>query len=157
MKVILLQDVKAQGKKGELIDVSDGYARNFLFPKKLAKEADAAAMTDLKNKEAAKKYKEECEKAEAKALAEKLDELQEALVQAVELPGEGFLVLALMDQRDGQLFSGNSVCRLREINDKLIIKIFSVAVAVWQRECESGAGAHFYELGQRDGVGLRVK
>jgi large subunit ribosomal protein L9 len=73
MKVILLQDVKAQGKKGELIDVSDGYARNFLFPKKLAKDADAAAMTDLKNKEAAKKYKEDCEKAAAKELADKLE------------------------------------------------------------------------------------
>ena len=75
MKVILLQDVKGQGKKGELVNVSDGYARNFLFPKKLAKEADAAAMTDLKNKEAAKKYKEECEKADAKALAQKLEQI----------------------------------------------------------------------------------
>ena len=51
------------------MNVSDGYARNFLFPKKLAKEADAAAMTDLKNKEAAKKYNEDCEKAAAKELA----------------------------------------------------------------------------------------
>ena len=75
MKVILLQDVKGQGKKGELVNVSDGYARNFLFPKKLAKEADAAAMTDLKNKEEAKKYKEECEKAAAKELAQKLSSL----------------------------------------------------------------------------------
>ena len=45
MKVILLEDVKGQGKKGELCNVSDGYARNFLFPKKLAKEANAAAMS----------------------------------------------------------------------------------------------------------------
>ena len=75
MKVILLQDVKAQGKKGEIINVSDGYARNFLFPRKLAKEADAGALTDLKNKEAAKKYKEETAKKEAQALAEKLNEL----------------------------------------------------------------------------------
>ena len=73
MKVILLEDVKAQGKKGELVEVSDGYARNFLFPKKLAKEADAAALNDLKNKEAAKKYREECEK---KELAQKLESLQ---------------------------------------------------------------------------------
>ena len=76
MKVILLEDVKAQGKKGELVEVSDGYARNFLFPKKLAKEADAAALNDLKNKEAAKKYREECEKKEAKELAQKLESLQ---------------------------------------------------------------------------------
>ena len=76
MKVILLEDVKAQGKKGELVEVSDGYARNFLFPKKLAKEADAAALNDLKNKEAAKKYREEGEKKEAKELAQKLESLQ---------------------------------------------------------------------------------
>ena len=76
MKVILLEDVKAQGKKGELVEVSDGYARNFLFPKKLAKEADAAALNDLKNKEAAKTYREECEKKEAKELAQKLESLQ---------------------------------------------------------------------------------
>lgn len=62
MKVLLLQDVKAQGKKGEVINVSDGYARNFLFPKKLACEVDAAVLNDIKNKEAAKKRKEELER-----------------------------------------------------------------------------------------------
>ena len=76
MKVILLQDVKAQGKKGELINVSDGYARNFLFPKKLAIEADKAALADLKNKEEARLYKIEQEKKQAKEVAEKLDSLQ---------------------------------------------------------------------------------
>ena len=49
MKVVLLQDVKGHGKKGELCNVSDGYARNFLFPKKLAVEADNAALNELKN------------------------------------------------------------------------------------------------------------
>ena len=53
MKVVLLQDVKGQGKKDEIINVSDGYARNFLFPKKLAVEADAKILNDIKNKEAA--------------------------------------------------------------------------------------------------------
>ena len=51
MKVVLLQDVKGKGKKGELCNVSDGYARNFLFPKKLAIEADNAALNELKNRE----------------------------------------------------------------------------------------------------------
>lgn len=51
MKVILLADVKGHGKKGELCNVSDGYARNFLFPKKLAVEADNAAMNELKNRQ----------------------------------------------------------------------------------------------------------
>ena len=57
MKVVLLADVKGSGKKGELVNVSDGYARNFLFPKKLAKEANAQAMNELKNAEEAKAYK----------------------------------------------------------------------------------------------------
>ncbi|MDD6800152.1 MAG: 50S ribosomal protein L9 [Firmicutes bacterium] len=72
MKVILLADVKAQGKKGDLINVSDGYARNFLFPKKLAIEADAKAMNELKTKEEARLFKIETEKKEAMELAEKL-------------------------------------------------------------------------------------
>ena len=76
MKVILLQDVKAQGKKGDLINVSDGYARNFLFPKKLAIEADKGALADLKNKEEARLFKIEQEKKQAKEVAEKLDSLQ---------------------------------------------------------------------------------
>ena len=57
MKVILLQDVKGQGKKGQLIDVSDGYARNFLFPKGLAAAADAKAENELKNQISSKEYK----------------------------------------------------------------------------------------------------
>ena len=73
MKVVLLQDVKGQGKKDQIIDVSDGYARNFLFPKKLAAVADAKVLNDIKNKEAAKQRKIELEKAEARANAAKLE------------------------------------------------------------------------------------
>ena len=47
MKVILIEDVKAQGKKGDIVEVSDGYARNYLFPKKLAIEANKANVTEL--------------------------------------------------------------------------------------------------------------
>ena len=57
MKVILTTDVKGQGKKDELVEVSDGYARNFLFPKKLAIPADAAAINTIKTKEAARQHK----------------------------------------------------------------------------------------------------
>ena len=66
MKVVLKQDVKGLGKKGELVNASDGYARNFLFPKNLAVEANAQNMTELKNREQAAKYKVETETAEAK-------------------------------------------------------------------------------------------
>ncbi|MBO5852435.1 MAG: 50S ribosomal protein L9 [Clostridia bacterium] len=73
MKVILLADVKGQGKKGALVNVSDGYARNFLFPKNLAKEANAAAMAEFNSKAAAVTYHFEQDKAAAKALAEKIE------------------------------------------------------------------------------------
>ena len=71
MKAILLQDVKSLGKKGDLVNVSDGYARNFLFPKNLAREANAQAMNELKNAQQSKKYKIDTEIAAAnKAKAE---------------------------------------------------------------------------------------
>ena len=72
MKVVLLQDVKSQGKKGELINVSDGYARNFLLPRGLAKEADSNVMNELKSKEESRLHKIELEKAAARETAEKL-------------------------------------------------------------------------------------
>ena len=72
MKVILTADVKGQGKKDQLVEVSDGYARNFLFPRKLAIPADNQSMTELKNKEAARQHKIDVERAAAKELSEKL-------------------------------------------------------------------------------------
>ena len=75
MKVVLLQDVKGQGKKDDLINVSDGYARNFLIPRKLAVEADNRILNDIKNKEAARLRKIELEKKAAAEMAEKLQSL----------------------------------------------------------------------------------
>ena len=72
MKVFLKQEVKGLGKKGELVNTSDGYARNFLFPKGLASEANAQAMSEFKNKQQAEKYRIDTETAAAKAAAEKL-------------------------------------------------------------------------------------
>lgn len=73
MKVVLLADVKGHGKKGELCNVSDGYARNFLFPKKLAVEADNAALNELKNREQAAAHHKQEEINAAKATAAKLE------------------------------------------------------------------------------------
>lgn len=73
MKVILKQDVKGQGKKGQLVNVSDGYARNFLLPRGLAIEADSQAMNDLMNKEAAAKHHAAEEKRMAQETADKLE------------------------------------------------------------------------------------
>jgi large subunit ribosomal protein L9 len=75
MKVILQQDVRDQGKKGQLVEVSDGYARNFLIPRKLAVPATPENVNNLKIKEAARLKKLESDKAEARAVADKLDSL----------------------------------------------------------------------------------
>jgi len=75
MKVIFLEDVKGKGKKGELKDVSDGYARNFLLPKKLAKEATADNLNTFKMQEKAKAAQIAKEKAEANENAKKLESI----------------------------------------------------------------------------------
>ena len=75
MKVILLQDVKGQGKKGQLIDVSDGYARNFLLPKKLAQEATADNINTMKMNDKALLEKRQKEREEALALSKVLKEM----------------------------------------------------------------------------------
>lgn len=73
MKVVLLKDVKGQGKKDQIIDVSDGYARNFLLPKGLAAEATSSVLNDIKNKEASRAHKIELERSAAREIAEKLE------------------------------------------------------------------------------------
>ena len=76
MKVILKQDIKGVGKKDEIINASDGYARNFLLPKGLAVEANNENMSKLKAKEDSKAYKKEIEKEEAKKIADRLSKIQ---------------------------------------------------------------------------------
>ena len=72
MKVILLQDIKGVGKKDEVINASDGYARNFLLPKKMGIEANAENMSKLKAKQDSNQYKKSVEKEKAEKIAEKL-------------------------------------------------------------------------------------
>jgi len=76
MKVILQQDVKGQGKKGEAVEVSDGYARNFLLPRKLAVQATPENLVVMKQQEKAKQKKLEAEKAAALEIASKLEGVQ---------------------------------------------------------------------------------
>ncbi len=76
MKVILKADIKGVGKKDQVINASDGYARNFLFPKNLAVEANNDNMVKLKAKQDANAYKKSQEKEEAKKTAEKLSKIQ---------------------------------------------------------------------------------
>ena len=75
MKVLLLADVKGQGKKDQIVEVSDGYARNFLFPKKLAVAADSKVLSEAKSREESKQFRLKEEKAAAKALADKISAL----------------------------------------------------------------------------------
>lgn len=75
MKVILLKDVKGQGKKGDIINVSDGYARNFLFPKQLAIEPTKTALNELKGQQDAKSYREQKELDEATLVADKISKV----------------------------------------------------------------------------------
>ena len=76
MKVILQQDVRGQGKKGQMVEVSEGYARNFLLPRKLAVAATADAINTMNLKEKARKAEEARQKAEAEAIADKLQGCQ---------------------------------------------------------------------------------
>lgn len=76
MKVILTQDIKSVGKKGQIINASDGYARNYLLPKKLAVVADNANLNELKTKQDANKYKKDMSRASAEELAQKMKEFE---------------------------------------------------------------------------------
>ena len=86
MKVILQQDVKGQGKKGQMVEVSEGYARNFLLPRKMAIPATTDAINTMNLKEKARKAEEARQKAEAEATAEKL---KECMVKLTAKAGNG--------------------------------------------------------------------
>lgn len=76
MKVILQCDVKGQGKKGQVIDVSDGYARNFLLPQKKAVIADSKSLGEIKSKEEAAQYRLAEDRKAANALKEKIEQVE---------------------------------------------------------------------------------
>lgn len=80
MKVILLCDVKGQGKKDQIINVSDGYARNFLFPQKKAVPADAKATSELKSKEESKQFRISEDRKAAQALADRINNIEIEIV-----------------------------------------------------------------------------
>lgn len=110
MKVILQQDVKNLGKKGDLVNASDGYARNFLFPKGLAIEANSSAMNDFNNKEASKKF-------------HKAEEIKAAQDDAAKLDGKTFKLTAKAGA-NGKLFgSVTSKDVSKQIKDELGIDI----------------------------------
>jgi len=98
-----MQDVKGQGKKGQTINVSDGYARNFLLPKNLAVEATNAAINDMKGKDEAFAYKKQTELNEAKEMQAKLSELTVKLSAKAGANGKLFGSVTNKDIAEGLL------------------------------------------------------
>ncbi len=101
MKVILQQDVKGQGKKGDLIDVSDGYARNFLLPKKLAVAANEANLNIMNQKKQAEKNKKDKEITSAKELAFKISQVTVSIKAKAGENGKLFGSITSKDIADG--------------------------------------------------------
>ena len=102
MKVILQADIKGVGRKNEIINASDGYARNFLFPKKLAVEANSANMSKLKAENDSKQYKKSMEKEEAQKVADKMSKIM--------------VTIEVKTGTNGKVFGGVSA---KEISDNL--------------------------------------
>ena len=101
MKVILKEDIKGVGKKDEIINTSDGYARNFLFPKNLAVEANKENMAKLKAKEQSNAYKKEQEKQDAQKVAEQI--------------GKIMLTIEVKAGENGKVFGGVSSKEIADI------------------------------------------
>ena len=106
MKVILTQDVKAQGKKGDVINVSDGYARNFLLPQKKAVIADAKSTGELKSKEEAKQFKISEDRKAAQAQADKIE-------------GKD-VVIKMSHGQDGRLYGSVTAKDIAEVLSKMV-------------------------------------
>ena len=106
MKVILLQDVKGKGKKGQMLEVSDGYARNFMLPKKLAIEATADAVNTMRMNDKAAAEKAAKERAEALEISKKLREM--TLTVTAKGGGAGRLFGSVTNQEIADALTANS-------------------------------------------------
>ena len=104
MKVILMQDIKGVGKKDEVINASDGYARNFLFPKKMAVEANTENMAKLKGRNDSKQHKKDVQKQEALDISKKLENIT--------------LTLKVKAGENGKIFGGVSAKDISEAFEK---------------------------------------
>jgi large subunit ribosomal protein L9 len=134
MKVILQQDVKGQGKRGQLVNVSDGYARNFLFPKNLAVPANADNMNKMVMQDKAKKAQIEAEKAEARAVADKLKEIVVKIPAKAGAGGRLFGAVTSKEISDAlQAQFGLSVAKTKIVQDEPI-KSFGT----YQLKCKLG-------------------
>ena len=133
MKVVLMKDVKAQGKKGDLITVSDGYARNFLLPKGLAKEANSQVLNELEGKKGAEAYRKNLEEEKARNIAERMKDIVVKLEAKAGAGGKLFGSITSkdvsealkaqfnidIDKRKIDLKDGIKVCGTTEVSVKL--------------------------------------
>ena len=142
MKVILKADIKGVGKKDEIINASDGYARNFLFPKNLAVEANTENMSKLKAQKDANQYRKDTEKEEAKKVAEKLTKI---MVRIQVKAGE-----------NGKIFGGVSAKDISENLEKQHdIKIDKKKIDL--KETIKTLGVHNVDVKLYEGVSGKIK
>ena len=130
MKVVLLQDVKGRGKKNDVINVSDGYARNFLIKNKLAVEATATMINSLNISKAADEHRKAFEKAEAVALAKKLEGTTVVVKIKVGETGKLFGSLNTQNVADALASQGFNVDRKKIVIDGVIKSVGSYTVVV---------------------------
>ena len=136
MKVILQQDVKGQGKKGQMIEVSEGYARNFLLPRKIAIAATADAIKTMNLKEKARKAEEARQKAEAEATAEKLKECMVKLTAKAGSGGRLFGAVTTKEISDGlKAQYGIDIPKQKLVLDEPIKSFGSYQVKAWASRC----------------------
>jgi len=142
MKVILKADIKGVGRKNEVINASDGYARNFLFPKNLAVEANVENMSKLKAQNEATKFRKDTEKEEAKKIAEKLAKI---MVKVQVKAGE-----------NGKIFGGVSTKDISENLEKQhSIKIDKKKIDL--KETIKTLGVHQVDVKLYEGVSGKIK
>lgn len=142
MKVILKQDIKGVGKKNEVINASDGYARNFLFPKNLAVEANAENMSKLQAQKDSTQFRKDTEKEDAKKIAEKLTKI---MVKVQVKAGE-----------NGKIFGGVSAKDISENLEKQHnIKIDKKKIDL--KETIKTLGVHHVDVKLFEGVSGKIK
>ena len=134
MKVILLQDVKGKGKKGQMIEVSDGYARNFMLPKKLAIEATTDAINTMRMNDKATQERIAREKAEALALSKQLREM--TLTVTCKGGGNGRLFGSVTSQEIADALAKNAGIKLDK--RKLVISETIKNVGTYTVTCKLG-------------------
>ncbi len=134
MKVILLQDVKGKGKKGQMLEVSDGYARNYMLPRKIAVEATADAMNTKKMNDKAAAEKEAKERAEAMETSKKLREL--TLTVAAKGGGAGRLFGSVTNQEIADALKANAGIALDK--RKIVIADPIKSIGTYTVQCKLG-------------------